>query len=166
MWHNPTGTGQTATVVSGKTSAQLGIMAHKEFSEHFALQPALMYCGKGAKDASLNYLELPVNLVYMKGEGHGFFVSIGPYIGYAIGGKGVSIGKKADSTSLDWSVKSVDFGAQAAFGWQLSNGLIFKLNYDIGIPDLNLESNGEKITTGTFMFSIGWLLWGESMYDF
>ncbi len=159
------GTSQQATAVSGKTTKQFGIVADKSFSEHFSIQPALLYVGKGASGTSINYLEVPVNLVYTKGEGHGVFVSIGPYIGYAIGGTGVNIGKASDTTSTNLGIKSIDYGVQAGLGWQLRNGLIFKFNFDMGLSDLNFKTTDQKITTGTFMFTIGWLLWGQSMYD-
>ncbi|SDY72283.1 porin family protein [Hymenobacter psychrophilus] len=81
---------------------QAGITLNAAFG-NLALQPSLLFSQKGTKvtvdesspgfsnvtetTARLNYLELPVNLVYTTGGTEGFQVFAGPYIGFGLGGK-------------------------------------------------------------------------------
>jgi len=158
-------TSQTSKAVAGKTGIRLGLIAEKALGDHFALQTGLSYVQKGATGASINYAELPLSIVYFKGEGHGFFVSIGPYIGYAIGGSGVTIGKEADPTSTNLGIKSTDYGAQFSFGTEFRSSWIIKGNVEFGIPDLNFKETTTKINNFSLMLTVGWLFGGESMYS-
>lgn len=81
---------------------QAGLTLNAAFG-NLALQPSLLFSQKGAKvtvdesspgfsnvtttTARLNYLELPVNLVYTTGGTEGFQVFAGPYVGVGFGGK-------------------------------------------------------------------------------
>ena len=86
---------------------QLGVGASLNYG-HWAVQPALLFSQKGEKqvvkassdffgmaitqdfhaDTRVNYLELPVNLVYALGEnGQGLQVFAGPYLAVGVGGK-------------------------------------------------------------------------------
>lgn len=82
-----------------------GVLADIPLAKSFAVQPALLYSGKGTKTTSTfitgmggneeaitsyryNYLELPVNFLYKGEAGRGkVFAGLGPYVAYGIGGK-------------------------------------------------------------------------------
>ena len=162
-----TATSQNSQAVAGKTSISLGLVAEKGFSDHFGLHTGLLYAQKGSKANTINYLEIPVNIVYFRGEGHGLFMNLGPYIGYAIGGSGVNIGKATDTSSLtsNWGIKSIDYGVQFGLGIATRSGWYFKGSFELGIPDLNYKETSVKINNGAIMFTIGWLFGGESMYE-
>ena len=84
---------------------QLGATADIRFG-NFAIQPSLVFTRKGFKvtqsdtetfngvtatysdkrTLNINYLELPVNLVYTTGGDHGFQMFAGPYAAFGVGG--------------------------------------------------------------------------------
>jgi hypothetical protein len=57
------------------------------------LQPGVLYSQKGAEfedsaELQLNYIEIPVNLVYKPVLGAGrLLLGFGPYVGFGLGGK-------------------------------------------------------------------------------
>lgn len=91
-------------------SFHVGVMADLPINKFLAVQPGLLFTGKGAKTQSGNttdatyfkatsnpyYVELPVNLVVrlpLLKEGDGFFFGAGPYIAMGVAGKNKSEGK-------------------------------------------------------------------------
>lgn len=92
---------------SSKFGVQVGGTLNVSFGK-FAFQPSLLFTQKGAKltgsqadvgggyitnvSASatprLNYLELPLNVVYTAGGDHGFQLFAGPYVALGVGGGG------------------------------------------------------------------------------
>ncbi|MBF9239500.1 PorT family protein [Hymenobacter sp. BT683] len=90
---------------SSRSGVEAGVVAHVGFSDHFAVQPAVLYAQKGfgfvedAYDAPynytykgeysfhFNYLTVPVNLLYSSQPGgQGLQVFAGPYVGWLLGG--------------------------------------------------------------------------------
>ncbi len=78
------------------TSFHAGVIADLNLTEFLALQPGLLYTGKGIKfendlqklTYSPRYLELPVNLVFKTPTGNAkFFIGAGPYAAVGLGGK-------------------------------------------------------------------------------
>lgn len=78
-----------------RTGFHAGVFGRMGLSEYFSLQPELIYTTKGFKNNydiavaegdvnfNLNYIELPVNVVYHLSEDFAFMA--GPYIGYLAG---------------------------------------------------------------------------------
>lgn len=118
-------------------------------------------------DAKLTYLELPLNVVYSTGgEDGGFFIGIGPSISFGIGGQftgnaTASFGGQTASEPFDADVKfdgktddeanddnahfkSVDFGATALVGYQLSSGLFINAHYNYGFSNIDPNSGSES----------------------
>lgn len=100
------------------TSWQAGIVGDFELTDFLAIQPGLLYTGKGIKwqngepgDAlyqkltfNPHYLELPVNLVLKTPTGSTrFFAGAGPYVAMGIGGKFKGDGVSNFSRSIQWS---------------------------------------------------------------
>lgn len=91
-------------------SFHAGVMADIPLTSFLAVQPGLLFTGKGAKTQAGNtsdatyfratsrpyYIEVPVNLVVklpLQAEGSNFFVGAGPYVAMGIAGKNKADGK-------------------------------------------------------------------------
>jgi hypothetical protein len=105
------------------TSFQVGIIGDLNIAPFFAIQPGILFTGKGTKTQSGNegdanwyratsnpyYIEVPVNLVFKTPTGAvKFFAGAGPYLGIGIGGKnkvrGAILGTEFSSeTNIDFS---------------------------------------------------------------
>jgi hypothetical protein len=119
-------------------------------------QPGLLFSVKGASSdligiphdlkIKLNYLELPLNLLYRGQLGDNFvLLGFGPYAGYAISGKTIvndvkekirfenSVGSGASGTYM----RAFDAGANIFAGYELSGGLFFTLNAQLGLININ-----------------------------
>jgi hypothetical protein len=91
---------------SARNGAEAGLLAQVGMSDHWAIQPAVLYAQKGfgfvekGYDASYNYsyqgeysfrfdyLVVPVNVVYsQRAGGQGIQVFAGPYVGFLLGGR-------------------------------------------------------------------------------
>ncbi|MEI9943271.1 MAG: porin family protein [Chitinophagaceae bacterium] len=134
------------------TSFQVGIIGDINLTSFLALQPGLIFTGKGTKSQSGNegsanwyrattnpyYLEVPVNLVFKTPSAPvKFFAGAGPYIAIGIAGKnkvrGSVLGSNFSSEeSIDWSdddpgtldeEEGAGFGILKRFDYGL-NGLI------------------------------------------
>lgn len=172
-----------------RISWKAGLIAQVPVGTSVYFQPQLNLLSKGGKidetetvdyngipltatikgDAKLTYLELPLNLVYSPGgEDGGFFIGIGPTIGYGIGGKiegdaTASIGGQTASQPFDADVKfdgktddeldqddenahfkALDFGANVLVGYQLPSGLFINAHYNYGFSNINPNSGAES----------------------
>jgi hypothetical protein len=122
--------------------------------DRLVLQPGLFYSIQGmkseengfARNITLHYVQIPVNLMYMfndPSEGR-FFVGVGPYVGFAVSGKEKQHGGgfPDETTSYkfgsgaDQNLGRVDYGAQATAGYLLRSGIFFRGTYQHGIGDL------------------------------
>jgi len=164
---------------NSKIGFTTGIMLDIPAGKHFSFQPALNLVQKGFKEKqtimgtttkvsmTINYIELPLNFLYnSRGRAGNFFAGAGPSFAMAASGKY----KYDDGTnSFDEKVKfgngdedimkSFDMGANILSGFSLNNGLMFSLNYNIGLS--NLLPNGEsdaKLTSRYFGIKLGYLL--------
>ncbi len=144
------------------TGFHAGINVQIPVAEEIFFQPGLLFSTKGAqeKDASvttkikLSYLEMPLNLVYkgLLGKGH-VMLGLGPYLGYAIGGKVIAGDVKEDiefTNEIDPDgsgstfFKRFDAGANIFAGYELANGIFFQLNTQLGLLKINPKITGES----------------------
>ena len=118
---------------SSRSGVEAGLVAQVGLSDHWAVQPAILYAQKGfgfvekAFDAQYNYsyqgeysfrfdyLTVPVNVVYsQRPSGQGVQVFAGPYAGFLLGGRYTSAQKggygngSTRSSSDEGEVKSGD----------------------------------------------------------
>jgi hypothetical protein len=136
----------------GITSFHAGVFADAPIGQGFSIQPALYYSGKGfdSNDGintgklKLNYLQLPVNVVYNVPVSSGkFFFGAGPYAAYGISGK-VQDQISGRSVSVDVNfgndagsdVKRMDYGITGLVGFQFTNRLLLSANYDLGLSNI------------------------------
>ncbi|KAA2245128.1 PorT family protein [Chitinophaga agrisoli] len=165
--------------ISRLSAWHAGVIADLSLSEDFSLQPQLLVSAKGAQQGgvsvgglnvggtkmSLTYLELPVNFMYKIKAGSGkFFIGVGPYIAYGIGGKIGDQKIKFDGKSFEEvgegdenaHLKALDFGGNILAGYELKNGLLFSINYSMGLTDISADD--EKSKNNYFGVSVGYLL--------
>ena len=139
-----------------------GVNVQIPIAPQFYFQPGLIYSTKGAKNTSgsitrttkLNYIELPLNLVYKAQLGSGYFMlGFGPYVGYGIGGnekiEGGSVTVENDvefKNTVETGdgllipyFKALDLGGNIFAGYEMSNGLFFQLNTQLGMVNIKPE---------------------------
>lgn len=152
------------------TGFHVGVDYEIAVAPDFFFAPGLQFSTKGSKleedflglgteevKDQLNYLEVPLNLVYKPLLGNGnLIVNFGPYLGYGIGGKSKSDEGDEDIEfgSGDDEIKPFDMGANIGFGYMLGNGLSFKLNAQLGlinlsnVDDVTVKNNGFGLSVG------------------
>lgn len=141
------------------TSLAGGVYANIPLADEFAFQPSLLYEGKGGKEkdvdikTTLSYLEIPLDFIFRPSmsDGSRFFVGVGPYVGYGIGGK--TKGTVMDvSTSFDpfkedgvggsAALKRFDAGASVQLGYEFAGGFNIGINSELGL--INIANNGDS----------------------
>lgn len=135
------------------TSWQAGIVGDFEVTDFFAIQPGLLYTGKGIKWQNGNsgdvgyqkltfnpqYLELPVNLVFKTPTGGvRFFAGAGPYVAMGVGGKFKGDGVVDFSRSIEWSDDDPLTSEEEGAGVFRAKRFDYGLNALIGIEASNL----------------------------
>ena len=136
------------------TSFHGGIVADLELTPFLAIQPGLLFTGKGSKiqsgeqgDANFYrattnpyYVELPVNLIFKTPTGPTrFFAGAGPYLAVGVAGKNKVEGSIAGNSfsseeKIEWSnddPATVDFEEGAGFG--IMKRFDYGLNGTVGI---------------------------------
>ncbi|GAB2769458.1 hypothetical protein HNQ93_000331 [Hymenobacter luteus] len=158
---------------------QVGVTLNAQFG-NLALQPSLLFSQKGFKveeeisgvedgevysasvkgNMRLNYLEIPVNLVYnTSGEEGGFQIFAGPYVGIGLGGKAktevdfsgggssfnvsestnVKFANQDDANSDQQFVRQPDFGANFGLGYKAGPFQV-QAGYSLGLSNLIPDS--------------------------
>jgi hypothetical protein len=93
----------------------------------------------------LNYVEMPLNLLYYSGIGKDhFFFGGGPYVAIGLNGRSKEIydNKEVAETDLVFgneagNIKKTDFGVQGLVGYKLGYGSYIKLFYSYGLSNLS-----------------------------
>lgn len=188
-----------------KVGALAGFVAEIPFGK-LAFRPELNFIQKGSKTNSafagfggdidkfnitLNYVELPLNVVYKLNMGNGnFFFGLGPSLAFGLSGKyKVSNeaypgdpdynytrdikfdGKKADDINDpnddDKHLKRFDVGANVLAGYKLPMGVFFKLGYTYNFMNIDPDKdNALEADRGTyknrgFNICVGYMLGGS-----
>ena len=111
----------------------------------------------------INYLEMPLNLLYYSGIGKGhFFFGGGPYLAVGLNGMTKVIYNQKEVEELDivfgkepGTIKKTDYGVQGLIGYKLGYGSYIKLFYSHGMANLsNVPS--ESIRNRNFGVSFGY----------
>jgi len=171
------------------TRFHIGINEQLPIAPEFYFQVGLQFISKGTKgpvnytdvngtrsitrEILINYLELPLHLVYkpMVGQGN-LILGFGPYVGYSIGGKAKFTGSPipADEMDLEFEkevpsgqsnnliyYKPLDVGADFFVGYQFLNGINLVLNSQLGLININSNINTKLANKNTgFGLSLGY----------
>ncbi|MDP3915324.1 MAG: porin family protein [Bacteroidota bacterium] len=144
-----------------------GVNVQIPIAPEFYFQPGLMFAIKGAKNTKtilgseitdeikLNYIEVPLNLVYKGALGSGFvMLGFGPYVAYGISGKEVIAGKSFSyEKGVDYN--AFDAGANIFVGYEMSSGIFLQLDTQFGMLDIDPNENNTAKNTG-FGLSLGY----------
>lgn len=137
-----------------------GVNVQIPIAPEFYFQPGVMYAIKGAKSTpfdgnyytkttKINYIEVPLNLVYKGALGNGFvMLGFGPYVAYGIGGKvetevgSVTVEKdiefKNEAGVAEYPVyKAFDAGANIFVGFEMASGIFLQLDTQFGMLNIN-----------------------------
>jgi hypothetical protein len=165
-----------------------GVNVQIPIAPQFYFQPGLMFTIKGAKNSNtlmgttytsttkLNYIELPLNLVYKAQLGGGYFMlGFGPYVGYGFGGKVVTEGgsvsndrkikfKNVVETGDDPTIpyfKALDVGGNIFAGYEMAGGIFLQLDTQLGMinisPEYKILSDDKSSVKNTgFGLSLGY----------
>jgi len=163
-----------------KAGFRAGVNADMGITNNIHISAGLFYSGMGGKEKSsveymgttvsyeakmnLDYLQLPIYLNYMTGEagGNRFFAGIGPYLGYAMGGK---IKVNDESQKIEFGsgdnaeMKRFDAGFNVNAGYMLSMGLYARAFYSMGLTNNYPKGNSDNSSKNMgFGLSIGYNL--------
>lgn len=145
--------------------------------ENFSLQPGLFYSTKGGSYGSasdggtakltLNYVEIPVNLVYnipvIIGK---VFIGAGPYVAMGVSGKGTTTGAFTSSGSGSETenitfgngpndTKNPDYGINFMGGVRFKGGFLVSAGYGLGLGNLSNDNSG-SIKNRVINISVGY----------
>jgi hypothetical protein len=144
-----------------------GLMGEANLGGNFYLQPQLLFSRKGASHLSssgnsaiqvkMNYLEVPVNLVYKIDLSFGkLFGGAGAAFSYGIGG---TLKQDGVSQNLygEGSWKREDISLVFTGGIEFDNGLFASINSQKGMRDIH-KAEGTSIKNRSLSLSVGYLL--------
>lgn len=163
-------------------SPQGGLWGDLRMSDYVDFQPHLLFIQKGAAlpntgetggagHLQLNYLELPLNLMYrIPFEYDDLFIGGGVYGACGLGGhytaqsdssggtaySGPVLFNDRTSSSQDLHLHPFDAGYQAEISYQCSFGLTFSLHYSRGLTNISTEGSGRVLNQYAGL-SVGYL---------
>lgn len=147
----------------------VGPIAEFELQESLYFNTGILYSLKGYKmkmdfmgetaEASVkfNYLEIPLNFAYKHplSETSKLFAQAGPYLGYALSGKGESDGETEDVEFGDGEMKRMDFGIGIGAGIELGS-IAASLNYQLGLANI-VDDPDVKVRNKVFQISVAYM---------
>ena len=155
--------------------AQVGLAMNAQFG-NLAVQPAVLFTMKGGKtqvkrngsstfgSTTINYVEIPVNLVYStSGAEGGFQVFAGPYVGLGVGGKyysttmftngfvfafesregDVKFASKEGKERDKEYIRNIDAGLNLGMGYKVG-GIQAQLGYGLGLSNIIPNDQDDK----------------------
>jgi hypothetical protein len=159
-----TGGGSDERIAYTGLGFHIGGIADLKFSEHFSVQPQLLFASKGIKVSDetridLLNIDIPINLLY---RNNGFFIGAGPSFSYGISGKIKEDGSDDEDVYEEVGgesfFKRFDFGVNTTLGYEFPGGLLLSANYTAGLSNLsNMDGTDGEYNHRAFGFSIGYL---------
>lgn len=129
--------------MDSRTGFHAGAFSHIHVTNHFALQPEVLYSQQGAKlpggaTQRINYVNVPVVGQYM--FGNGARLQTGPQVGFLTNSKTTSGNNDNSNTN---AYKSADFSWTFGAGYLLPGvGLGIDARYNLGLTDI-AKSNSD-----------------------
>jgi len=158
----------TTTTPDSKIGFNLGAISEIPLATDFYLQPGLLFSTKGYKigsnlSVSTNNIEIPINALYKLNAGSVKVLGFaGPYIGYAVSGKGKYEGISSDiKFSGDNKVMNAfDLGLNFGAGVEISNFQI-TAQYGLGLTNLAVNSDSFTMKNKVIGVSVAYLFGGK-----
>lgn len=139
-----------------RTGFHVGGLAHIHVSQHFAVQPELVFSTQGREQeiggvnyrTNLSYINLPVLLQYM--AGNGFRIQTGPQLGILVNAE-----SKANNVETDVkdSYKTPDVSWAFGASYLTNMGIGFDARYNLGLSNINDVGNA-KIKNRVWQFGL------------
>lgn len=137
---------------NSKAGLHVGGLAHIHISQHFALQPELIYSMQGGKvenvNLKLNYINIPLLAQYMINDG--FRLQTGPQLGFLLSAKS-KVGDVERSVKDDLS--SIDFSWVFGAGYLFPSGVGIDARYNHGISNIS-DNTTYKSKNRVFQFGL------------
>jgi hypothetical protein len=158
----------TAKSTNSKVGFTAGVLANCGLSPNFSIQPALNFVQKGGKEnddkSTLNYLEVPVNVIYNTNAYYGFFIGAGPALSVGLSGKDTyTYNGRTQTDDLkfgkDKDLKRMELSANVLAGYRFPAGVQLALNYNLGLTNLiTYPTSGDKATNRYIGIRLGYLI--------
>lgn len=130
------------TDYDAKSGFHFGGLAHIHLNKNFAVQPELIFSTQGGEQPGsalrLNYLNIPVALQFMAGEG--FRLQTGPQLGFLLSAE-LKFGDV--EVDVDDAYSTADFSWMFGAGYLFSSGLGIDVRYNLGIGNISDDSDFE-----------------------
>ncbi|RYD52957.1 MAG: PorT family protein [Sphingobacteriales bacterium] len=155
---------------STKAGFRGGVNVGIAVGNNLSIQPGIFFSQKGGSQETMgvttqsviNYVEIPVNLVYYFMEDQsGFFLNAGAYAAAAVSGYG-----KIGDQKIDYSIggdeakddiRRWDVGFQGGAGYQTKMGLMLRAQYILGAMNISSHNNSDYSTrNGAINISLGY----------
>lgn len=165
----------TSSGITISGDSKIGFMAGaflEAGSPNFVFQPGVLFSQKGMKMSqggstaklTLNYLDVPLNLVYKINASEDVKVLLlaGPTISFGLSGKGKIGSEETDikfGSGNDADYKSMDLGLSIGGGIEVSSFQL-GLNYTFGLSNTSNDSN-ITAKNNVLTFSVGILFGGK-----
>lgn len=125
-----------------KSGIHVGGLAHIHISDHFAVQPELVFSTQGGESGNtklkLNYINFPVLAQYMfKG---GFRLQTGPQLGFLVSSE-MKFGNV--QVDIDDAYNSIELAWALGAGYVFSSGIGIDARYNIGLTDITDATNSK-----------------------
>lgn len=189
---------ETEDFVSSSKKARLlpgaGIVADVRFTGGFSVRTGINFLQNGVKlnatisdlpgeiseiktvaKLNMNYLQLPLSLLYTSKGDIQFYAGGGPYFSYAVSGKSIQEStytfadgstvkdkeesdpfEKDDQGNTSW--RRTDFGAGIIAGVKFPAGFFANLGYQFSFSNLS-KAEGEKYNNRGLQLTVGYMLW-------
>lgn len=156
---------------SNAIGLNIGVDLQLKALDHLFLKTGLAYSQKGytsdrlqqgplgsaARDVNLNYLELPLHLLYSSNQKIAPYISGGVYVAYLLGGKYEFVDSDFES-ALEAEIKNLDLGASASAGMRI-NSIALEIGYNFGLLNVsnNTSENSVRKTRSLSVLLVCWL---------
>jgi hypothetical protein len=154
---------------STKAGFRGGVNLGIGFGDHLSIQPGVFFAQKGGSQETMgvtvqnviNYVEIPVNVVYYFMEDQsGFFLNAGAYAAAAVTGY-LKVGDEKADLNIGGNetddIRRWDIGFQGGAGYQTKMGLMFRAQYMLGAMNIaNHDNSDNAARNGAINLSLGY----------
>ncbi|MBL7740608.1 MAG: PorT family protein [Chitinophagaceae bacterium] len=122
-----------------------GVFYNIKASDMFSVQPELVYSMQGVRYENSGFeVKIPASYLnltplFRYNNPSGFFVGVGPQIGFLLSAKVKEDGE--DDVDIKDDLKGIDFSAALAAGYELKNGFGFYVRYNHGLSQIPDEDD-------------------------
>ena len=125
-----------------KSGIHGGLLAHIHVTNHFAVQPEVVFSMQGGERGNtklkMNYINVPVLLQYMNS---GFRVQTGPQLGFLVSAESKTGNIEID---VDDAFNKIDFAWSIGAGYLFPAGVGIDARYNIGITNIRDDASFEE----------------------